>query len=150
MSQHPGCDASVSRIRPQPITTCCGQNLNLWRGRATPWHEGRDETGRRRRKTARRGILRTPTQSASPNCCAQQFATEENEFVPSPIQTPQANGPCRARIGSVQCECLDRLLIYNERHIAKVLANMLGTGRIEVCHDRLLRRLAVVPRAPNR
>jgi transposase InsO family protein len=49
------------------------------------------------------------------------FASEGLQVVRTPPRCPWANGYAERWIGSVQSECLDHLLILNERHLRRVL-----------------------------
>jgi transposase InsO family protein len=49
------------------------------------------------------------------------FASEGLQVVRTPPRCPWANGYAERWIGSVRAECLDHLLILNERHLRRVL-----------------------------
>ena len=60
------------------------------------------------------------------------FAAEGIRIVASPSQAPKANAICERLIGTLRREVLDRLLIVNEHHPHRVLAEYLrhyNTGR---------------------
>jgi len=40
--------------------------------------------------------------------------------VETPYRTPQANGVCERFMGSLRRECLDHILIYDDRHLERV------------------------------
>jgi transposase InsO family protein len=49
------------------------------------------------------------------------FASEGGQVVRTPARCPWANGYAERWIGSVRAECLDHLLVLNERHLRRVL-----------------------------
>jgi len=49
------------------------------------------------------------------------FASEGIRIVRTPVRAPNANAHVERWIGSVRCECLDRLLILGRRHLERVL-----------------------------
>jgi putative transposase len=50
------------------------------------------------------------------------FSSEGIEVLRSPRQAPQANAYAERWVRTVRRECLDRMLIYNPRHLLAVLA----------------------------
>jgi transposase InsO family protein len=50
------------------------------------------------------------------------FTCEDVTIVKIPPRAPRANAVCERWIGSARRECTDRMLILNERHLARVLA----------------------------
>ena len=44
------------------------------------------------------------------------------EEVKTPFRTPQANGICERFMGSLRRECLDHILIHDDYHLARVVA----------------------------
>jgi len=53
------------------------------------------------------------------------FAAEGIRILASPPQAPRANAICERMIGSLRRELLDRILIVNEQHLRRVLAEYL-------------------------
>jgi transposase InsO family protein len=49
------------------------------------------------------------------------FRSDGTEIVRSPFRAPQANGITERFVRTVRSECLDWLLIVNERHLERVL-----------------------------
>jgi putative transposase len=54
------------------------------------------------------------------------FTTEGIEVLRSPPQAPRANAPAERWVRTVRREYLDRILIYNARHLLTVLAEYLA------------------------
>jgi hypothetical protein len=50
------------------------------------------------------------------------FAAESITIIKSPVRAPRANAICERMIGTLQRECLDRMLILGRRHLETVLA----------------------------
>jgi transposase InsO family protein len=50
------------------------------------------------------------------------FTSLGARVIKTPVRAPQANAIAERWIGTVRRECTDRLLIYNERHLCRVLA----------------------------
>ena len=53
------------------------------------------------------------------------FAAEGIRIIKTPIQAPRANAIAERFVGTVRRECLDRLLIFDRRHLEVVLAQYL-------------------------
>jgi hypothetical protein len=53
------------------------------------------------------------------------FASEKIEIVRTPFRTPQANGVAERFVRTVRSECLDWLLILNQTHLERVLAEFM-------------------------
>ena len=73
------------------------------------------------------------------------FASEGIEVIKTPVQAPNANAYAERVIRSVRDECLDRLLILNERHLAFVLTQYLDYYN----HQRPHQGLAQQPPQPR-
>jgi putative transposase len=65
------------------------------------------------------------------------FLTEGVEVIRTPIRSPKANGLAERWVKTVRTECLDWLLITDERHLDNVLRTSLLTtiirGRTGLC-----------------
>jgi transposase InsO family protein len=53
------------------------------------------------------------------------FASEHIEIIRTPFQAPQANAVAERFVRTVRRECLDWLLILNEAHLKRVLAEFM-------------------------
>src|SRR3954471_13968810 len=51
----------------------------------------------------------------------QVFVSEGFEIVRTPFRAPKANAVAERWVRSVRHECLDQLIILNQRHLARVL-----------------------------
>jgi putative transposase len=54
------------------------------------------------------------------------FASEHVEVIRTPFRAPQANGVAERFVRTVRSECLDWLLILNQPHLERVLAEFMG------------------------
>jgi putative transposase len=61
----------------------------------------------------------------STRSCDAVFLAEGIRILASPPQAPRANAICERIIGTLRRELLDRLLIVNEHHLRRVLAEYL-------------------------
>jgi putative transposase len=55
------------------------------------------------------------------SCFARVAATRGIKILKKPYQTPRANAICERFLGNVRRECLDHLLILQEKHLDRVL-----------------------------
>jgi putative transposase len=56
----------------------------------------------------------------------------------TPVRCPQANACCERLIGSIRRECLDWLILLNERHLRSVLQEWVAHyNRVSYCLTRL-------------
>jgi putative transposase len=51
------------------------------------------------------------------------FTSIGTQIIRTPVRAPRANALAERWIGTVRRECTDRLLIYNERHLRRILAD---------------------------
>ena len=77
------------------------------------------------------------------------FTAEGIRILPSPPQAPRANAICERMIGTLRRELLDRLLIVNEHHLRRVLAEYLEHYNTARPH-RALGQLTPAQAAPGR
>jgi transposase InsO family protein len=56
----------------------------------------------------------------------QVFVSERVEIVRTPFRAPKANAVAERRVRSIRHECLDHLLILNQRHLTCVLKEYLS------------------------
>ena len=73
------------------------------------------------------------------------FAAVHIRIIPTPVRAPRANAIAERWIGTLRRECLDRMLITGQRHLATVLRDYID-------HDNAHRphRAAIPHHAPNR
>lgn len=74
------------------------------------------------------------------------FRSDGTQIVCTPFRAPQANGIAERFVRTVRSECLDRLLIVNQRHLERVL-------RVFIDHyngHRPHRALGLTPPTPRR
>ena len=64
------------------------------------------------------------------------FATEGVRVIKTPVRTPVANAYAKRFVGTLRRECLDWLLIYNERHLHSVLRQYVEHYNAERPHPR--------------
>jgi putative transposase len=74
------------------------------------------------------------------------FRSEGVEIVRTPFRAPQANGIAERFVRTVRTECLDWILILNERHLERVLAVFMNHYNVHRPH----RALALTPPNPTR
>ena len=76
--------------------------------------------------------------------------SEGLQIVPTPPRCPWANGYAERWIGSVRAECLDHLLILNERHLQRVLAEYIAFYNERRPHQGLDQQCPIpLPRGPS-
>jgi transposase InsO family protein len=76
------------------------------------------------------------------------FSAEGGEVIKSPARAPRANAICERWIGTLRRECIDRLLIYSERHLRLILEEYLAQYNQHRPH-RALERRPPSPPAPR-
>ena len=63
------------------------------------------------------------------------------EIIRTPFQAPKANAICERFIGSVRRECLDHVLILNERHLQRVIGEYVHYFNTARPHQTLAHRI---------
>ena len=80
------------------------------------------------------------------------FASEGVEVIKTPAQAPNANAVAERVVRSIRAECLDQLLILNQRHLMSVLRQYVAYYNQRRPHQGLGQALPVplapVPSAP--
>ena len=61
--------------------------------------------------------------------------------VKTPYRTPQANGVCERFMGSLRRECLDHILIHDDRHLERVTKEYTGYFNEERPHQGIAQRI---------
>jgi hypothetical protein len=74
------------------------------------------------------------------------FRSEGVEIVRTPVRAPQANAIAERFVRTDRMECLDWMLILNERHLERVLAVFVNHYNVHRPH----RALALTPPNPTR
>jgi len=64
--------------------------------------------------------LRREVRERAQNCCAV-FQGQGVEIICTPFRAPKANAFAERWVRSVRAECLDQLMILNQRHLQQVL-----------------------------
>ena len=54
------------------------------------------------------------------------FGSEGTKVIKTPVRSPRANAFAERFVGTARRECLDRLLIFNRRHLEQVLTEYIG------------------------
>ena len=75
------------------------------------------------------------------------FVTENMEIVLTPVQSPTANAVAERWVRSVRKECLDQLLILNERHLRRVLAEYITYYNTARPHQGINQQIPVPSRS---
>src|SRR5260370_253141 len=68
------------------------------------------------------------------------------EVIPTPVRAPQANGVAERFVRTARPECLDWLLILDQRHLERALATFIDYYNVHRPH----RALALSPPQPAR
>jgi putative transposase len=76
------------------------------------------------------------------------FTTEGTTVIKTPVQAPRANAICERWIGTLRRECTDRLLIYDESHLRRVLDEYLAHYNQHRPHRPLHQRPPLTPTPP--
>jgi len=71
------------------------------------------------------------------------------EILRTPIRAPKANAVCERFLGSIRRECLDHLLIVNERQLHRVIKEYVKYFNTARPHQGIGHRLPVPPAEPE-
>jgi putative transposase len=80
---------------------------------------------------------------------ARVAATTNFELLRTPYQAPRANATCERFLGSVRRECLDHLLILQERHLQHVLNQYVAYFNRARPHQGIRQHLPEPPASPT-
>jgi putative transposase len=80
----------------------------------------------------------------------QIFVSEGFEMVRTPFRAPKANAVAERWVRSVRQECLDQLLILNQRHLARVLKEYVDYYNTARPHQRLDQQTPIPRSRPRR
>jgi len=72
------------------------------------------------------------------------------EVIRTPIRAPRANAVCERFLGSVRRECVDHILIVDERQLRRVLAEYVGPFNHARPHQALDQRTPIAPGVATR
>ena len=73
------------------------------------------------------------------------FQTECIESVRTPFRTPQANAFAERWVRSVRQECMDHLLVLNQRHLKRVLTEYIDYYNCARPHQGLAQKIPLTP-----
>jgi putative transposase len=69
--------------------------------------------------------------------------------VKTPYRTPQANGICERFIGSLRRECIDHVLIYDDKHLGRIVTEYTAYFNEERPHQGIDQRIPDYYEAPK-
>ena len=71
------------------------------------------------------------------------------ELIRTPFQAPNANAYAERFVRSIKSECLDRMILFGERHLRRALDQFLAHYHCERNHQGLGNELIQRPSSPN-
>ena len=78
------------------------------------------------------------------------FASEGIEIIRTAVRAPQVNAYAERWVRSVRQECLDQLLILNQRHLIRVLKEYIDYYNVARPHQGLDQQVPIpIPRSPR-
>ena len=78
-------------------------------------------------------------------CFSRVTDDRQIEVLKTPVEAPRANSICVRFIGSVRRECLDHILILNERHLHRVIGEYVAYLNHAGPHQGIGQRIPVPP-----